>query len=118
MTAVVAGAGRYVRRTAIWIPVAVIALLAMPMMLTKRSFGHDWTLHLWLVRQQQLNIDAIGHPGLFVSARNVGVFYPMFAFVGSGLYTVGGTLAIVLGGRPILAYKLLYMAGSASRTAA
>jgi hypothetical protein len=102
---------KFVRRTAIWIPVVVVALLAMPLMLTNRSFGHDWTLHLWLVRQQQLNIDALGHPGLFVSARNVGVFYPMYAFVGSGLYTAGGTLAILLGGRPILAYKLLYIAG-------
>jgi hypothetical protein len=101
----------FVRRTAIWIPVVVVGLLAMPLIVTNRSFGHDWTLHLWLVRQQQLNIAAMGHPGLFISVRNVGVLYPIYAFVGSGIYTVGGALAIVLGGRPILAYKLLYLAG-------
>lgn len=97
----------------IWIPVVVVGLLAMPMMVTKRSFGHDWTLHLWMIRQQQLNIEALWHPGLFVSVDRLGVFYPLFAFVGSGLYTVGGCLAIVLGNRPILANKLLYLLGFA-----
>jgi hypothetical protein len=101
----------FVRRTAIWIPVVVIALLALPMALTSRSFGSDWTLHLWLVRQQQWNIEAMGHPGLFVSAKPLGAFYPMFAFVGSGIYSFGAYVAIVLGDRPILAYKLLYVSG-------
>jgi hypothetical protein len=100
-------------RSTIWIPAVVIALLAMPLIVTNRSFGHDWTLHLWLLRQQQLNIQSLSHPGLFVSAGSLGVFYPIFAFVGSGLYTVGGYLAILLGDRPILAYKLLYLAGFA-----
>ena len=81
----------------------------MPLVLTNRSFGHDWTLHLWAVRQQQWNIDAMRHPGLFVSAKPLGAFYPLFAFVGSGLYAVGGYLATVTG--PIVAYKLLYLGG-------
>src|SRR5207245_11523127 len=71
----------------------------------------DWTIHLWLLRQQQLNIESLSHPGLFVSVRTFGVFYPIFAFVGSGLYTLGGCLAILLGDRPVLAYKLLYLVG-------
>jgi hypothetical protein len=96
---------------ALWIPAVVIALLSMPMMVTSRTFGHDWTLHLWLIRQQQLNIEAMWHPGLFVSVSRLGVFYPIYAFVGSGLYSVGGVLAIVLGDRPALAYKLLYVVG-------
>lgn len=83
----------------------------MPMLLTHRTFGHDWTLHLWLIRQQQLNLQAMSHPGLFVSTSRLGVFYPVFAFVGSGLYTLGGLLAIGLGDRPILASKLLYIVG-------
>ena len=98
-------------RNAMWIPVTVIALLSMPMMVTNRTFGHDWTLHLWMIRQQQLNLQAMAHPGLFVSVSRLGVFYPIFAFVGSGLYTVGGVLAIALGDRPVLAYKLLYVVG-------
>jgi hypothetical protein len=102
---------QYVRRTALWIPVATIALLTSPLFLTDRTYGSDWTLHLWLIRQQQLNIESLGHPGLFMSARGVGAFYPAFAFVGSGIYTVGGYLAILLGDRPILAYKLLYVVG-------
>jgi hypothetical protein len=105
------GRDSFVRRTAIWVPVAVIGLLASPMALTDRSFGTDWTLHLWLLRQQQWNIDATGHPGLFLSTKQLGVFYPMFAFVGSGIYSLGGYLAIILGDQPILAYKLLYLAG-------
>jgi hypothetical protein len=102
---------RFMDRTAIAIPITVILLLALPMLVTSRSFGHDWTVHLWLMRQQQLNIEAVGHPGLFVSVEQLGVFYPIFAFVGSGIYSVGGYLAILLGDRPILAYKLLYVAG-------
>jgi hypothetical protein len=105
------GRESFVQRTAIFIPVTVIGLLALPMAITNRSFGSDWTLHLWLTRQQQWNIEAMGHPGLFVSAKPLGAFYPIFAFVGSGVYSVGGYLAILLGDRPILAYKLLYLAG-------
>jgi hypothetical protein len=100
----------FVQRTAIWIPAGVIGLLMLPLAVTSRTYGDDWTLHLWLVRQQQMNIQANGRPGLFLSARPpLGAFYPIFAFVGSGLYTVGAYLAILLGGRPILAYKLLYL---------
>ncbi len=101
----------FVQRTTAWIPALVLVLLFAPMAVTNRSFGIDWTLHLWLVRQQELNIQTMWHPGLFVSAEPLGVFYPVFSFVGSGVYTVGGLLAIALGDRPLLAYKLLYLAG-------
>jgi hypothetical protein len=104
----------FARRTAIWIPAVVLALITLPMIVTNRTFGYDWTIHIWLVRQQQLNIQSMSHPRLFLSARPFGVFYPMFAFVGSGLYTAGGCLAILLGGRPVLAYKLLYLTELAS----
>lgn len=99
----------FLQRTAISIPAGVIGLLMLPLAVTSRTFGDDWTLHLWLVRQQEMNIQANGRPGLFLSASPLGVFYPIFAFVGSGLYTVGAYLAILLGDRPILAYKLLYL---------
>jgi hypothetical protein len=99
----------FLQRTTIWIPAGVIGLLMLPLAVTSRTFGDDWTLHLWLVRQQEMNIQANGRPGLFLSANPLGAFYPIFAFAGSGLYTVGGYLAILLGGRPILAYKLLYL---------
>jgi hypothetical protein len=90
-------------------PAGVIGLLMLPLAVTSRTFGDDWTVHLWLVRQQEMNIQANGRPGLFLSARPVGAFYPIFAFVGSGVYSVGGYLAILLGDRPIVAYKLLYL---------
>ncbi|HEY5011109.1 MAG TPA: hypothetical protein VIK61_00185 [Acidimicrobiia bacterium] len=99
----------FLQRTTIWIPAGVIGLLMLPLAATSRTFGDDWTLHLWLVRQQEMNIRANGRPGLFLSAKPLGAFYPVFAFVGSGLYNVGGYLAIMLGDRPILAYKLLYL---------
>ena len=101
----------YLQRTAIWIPVAVIALLMLPLVVTTRTFGDDWTKHLWMVREQELNIRANGRPGLFLSAPPLGAFYPIFAFVGSGLYSVGGYLALLLGDRPVVAYKLLYLCG-------
>jgi hypothetical protein len=81
----------------------------LPMASTDHSFGHDWTLHLWAIRQQQWNIQAMGHPGLFVSARPMGAFYPLFSYVGSGIYTLGAYLAMVIG--PIAAYKLLFFGG-------
>jgi hypothetical protein len=99
----------FLQRTTIWIPAGVISLLMLPLAVTNRTFGDDWTLHLWLVRQQEMNIQANGRPGLFLSAKPYGAFYPIFAFVGSGIYSVGGYLALALGGRPILAYKLLYL---------
>jgi hypothetical protein len=102
---------RSVIRTAIWIPAATITVLMMPLLATQRTFGTDWTLHLWLIRQQQFNIEALGHPGLFTSTRHLGAFYPMFSFVGSGIYSVGAYLSILLGDRPVLAYKLLYGVG-------
>ena len=101
----------YIARTATWIPASVIGLLFLPMAVTRRTFGPDWTLHLWAIRQQQWNIKTMGHPGLFVSAKPLGAFYPLFAFVGSGIYSVGGYLAIVLGDNPLAAYKLLSLAG-------
>lgn len=105
------GGRTFLRRTAIWMPAGVIGMLMLPLAATNRTFGDDWTLHLWLVRQQELNIQANGRPGLFLSARPLGVFYPIFAFAGSGLYTVGAYLALALGDRPIVAYKLLYLGG-------
>ncbi len=111
MTALPVLGSQETRRQAWWIPALVIAALFLPMLVTRRSFGADWTLHLWLLRQQQLNIHTMLHPGLFVSVTGFGAFYPLFSFVGSGLYTVGGFLAIALGGRPLLAYKLLNLVG-------
>jgi hypothetical protein len=100
----------FLQRTTIWIPAGIIGLLMLPLAVTSRTYGDDWTLHLWLVRQQEMNIQANGRPGLFLSARPpLGAFYPIFAFVGSGLYSVGGYLALLLGDRPIVAYKLLYL---------
>src|SRR5664279_1236712 len=97
----------FVAGTAIWIPMVVIGLLFLPMALIRRSFGPDWTLHLWSVRRQQWNIEATGHRGLFLSANPFGAFHPIFAFVGSGVCAVGGYLAIALGNRLLVAYKLL-----------
>jgi phosphoglycolate phosphatase-like HAD superfamily hydrolase len=97
--------------SAIWIPITTITLLTAPLFLTRRTYGSDWTLHLWLMRQQQFNIESLGHPSLLMSTRDLGVFYPVFAFTGSGIYTVGAYLSMALGDRPIIAYKLMYVAG-------
>ncbi len=97
----------YVQRTAIWLPAAIITLLMLPLVTTRRTFGPDWTLHLWAIRQQQWNIHSMAHPGLFISVTRLGAFYPLFAFVGSGIYAVGGYLAVLVG--PIAAYKCLYL---------
>jgi hypothetical protein len=103
-----------VRDTAIWIPIVTIFALVSPLLFTQRSFGHDWTLHLWLTWRQQLNIQSSGFPGYFVSGDHVGpfpfgVFYPIFAFAGGTLYAIGAYLSLLLGDRVIVSYILLYV---------
>jgi len=109
------GAWRWIGRTGAWLPVVVIAAIALPLLLTDRTFGPDWTLHLWLLWRQELNLEETHLPGLFASAESVtpipmGVFFPIFAFTGATLYTIGGLLAIALGDRPVAAYVLLWVA--------
>jgi uncharacterized membrane protein len=85
------------------IPVAAVAALIAPMVLTGRTFGIDWSGHLWLVEMQARNIEALGHPSLFIQS-GLGAFYAWYAFYGGTLYSIAGGLAALSGGHVTVAY--------------
>jgi uncharacterized membrane protein len=89
------------------IPIVAIAALMAPMALTGRTFGIDWSGHLWLVEMQQRNIEALGHPSLFVQS-GLGAFYAWYAFYGGTLYGLAGGLAALSGGHTTVAYIVFY----------
>jgi hypothetical protein len=89
----------------------VSLILLAPMFFTGRTFGQDWTNHLWAMYVQG---DAISHggPTLFMHTDGaVGIFYPHFAFYGGSFYVIGGSLSALLGGQPVVAFLILWVAG-------
>ncbi|MGI8715311.1 MAG: hypothetical protein ACR2NR_19440 [Solirubrobacteraceae bacterium] len=89
-------------------------LLAGPALLTHNGFIDDYTNHLWLVWVQE---SAISHhllPTYFISAPQVGVFYPVFEFYGGTSYAATGALAALLGDRVVVAYVASIMLAVAS----
>ena len=90
-------------RLLIAIPVVAVAALIAPMVLTARTFGIDWSGHLWLVSMQARNIEALGHPSLFIQS-GLGAFYAWFAFYGATLYSLAGGLSVLSGGHTTVAY--------------
>ncbi len=90
-------------RLLIAIPVVAVAALMAPMVLTARTFGIDWSGHLWLVSMQARNIEALGHPSLFIQS-GLGAFYAWFAFYGATLYSLAGGLSVLSGGHTTVAY--------------
>ena len=73
----------FCRRRILWlIPIGVCLLLIAPMAFTQRTFAPDWTDHVWIVWQQKLNIQDLGLPSYFIENKELGAFYPFFAFYG------------------------------------
>jgi hypothetical protein len=91
----------------------IIVVLARPLLFTSATFNPDWLEQLWFMWKQGLAIQANHAPSLFLNYR-YGVFYPQYAFYGGTLYTLTGTLALVLGDAPIAAYVLTYVLGFAA----
>ena len=85
----------------------VIAVLMGPMVLTGSTFGGDWPVHLWLVQMQVRNIQALGHPSLFVQS-SLGAFEPWYAFYGGTLYSLTAFGAILSGGHTLATYILSF----------
>src|SRR4029077_3628741 len=91
----------------VMIPIVGIAALIAPMVLTGRTFGIDWSGHLWLVEMQARNITALGRPSLFIQS-GIGAFYPWYAFYGGTLYSIAGGLSVLSGGHSTAAYIACY----------
>ena len=86
---------------------ALILVLAWPMLFTRSGMAQDWTGHLWELWQQSLNLRREPVPGYFISAQDT-VFMPLFSFYGGTLLSIGGALAILLGGAT-RAYVAIYL---------
>jgi hypothetical protein len=87
----------------------VSIVLLLPVIVTDRTFGLDWSNHLWMIAAQG---DSISHggPSFFLNTNTTGVFYPHFAFYGGPLYAIAGTLADLFGS-PTIAYILMWFIG-------
>src|SRR6266576_730039 len=88
----------FCRRRLLWlVPIAVCLLLIAPMAFTQRTFSTDWSNQVWVVWQQKLNLQDLGLPSYFIQNRELGAFYPFFAFYGATLFVNTGLLALPLG---------------------
>jgi len=79
------------------IGVLVIALLALPAVLSTHAFFGDWGNHLHLVDQQARWVRHHFFPTYFLHSTQSGAFYPQYMFYGGSLYTVTGWLGVPLG---------------------
>jgi hypothetical protein len=89
---------------------AIALLLSLPMLLTTSGMSQDWPNHLWVLWQQSMNIRRDGLPSLFLN-QGQNVFYPLFAFYGGTLYTLGALLSLLLGDAPVKAYVITWVLG-------
>lgn len=104
-------AGGNVARLLPWaLPLATVLVLSAPMLFTSRTFQTDWTIHLWYLWVQSVELGRNQAPSLFVHADLVGLFWPHYAFYGGTMYTIGGLVALALGHRPVLAFVLMQLA--------
>lgn len=94
----------------------LIAVLVVggPALFTNNGFFYDYTNHLWLVWVQEQAISQHLSPTYFVSAPNVGIFYPFFMFYGGTLYAATGALGAILGGSATIAYVAVSTAAIAA----
>jgi hypothetical protein len=80
-----------------WPSVLTALAVLLPVVLTDRTFGGDWPLHLWLVELQRRAIEDGGAPTLVGSFSPVGHLYPTGAFLGGTVYAVVAYSAALLG---------------------
>jgi hypothetical protein len=102
------------RRVDLAVAIFVLLLLTAPALFTKNGFIDDWVNHLWLTWMQSRNIEATGHPSLFLNAEPLGVFYPYFAFYGGTLYGLGGYLMALTGAPAAIFVALIVVAFAAA----
>ena len=91
----------------------LIGFLAWPMLFTSSGMAQDWSHHLWYLWRQSVTINRDHQPSLFLNDGG-SVFYPFYAFYGGTIYAIFGTLAVVLGNAPLVAYVVSYLVGFAA----
>jgi hypothetical protein len=96
---------------ALGLAAVLIGILAWPLVFTDGTFSStsDWASHLRVMWLQSLEIRANFHPSLFSNDAH-SVFYPEYAFYAGTLYAVIGSLSVLLGNAPMVAYTATYLA--------
>jgi hypothetical protein len=89
-------------------PIVVIVALAWPLLFTSDLFNESWANQLWFLWHQSLTIRANHSPSLFLNYSD-GVFYPEYLFYGATVFTVFGTLSLILGNAPTETYVTAYL---------
>jgi uncharacterized membrane protein len=89
------------------VPLAIPVTLYLPMALNWSPFSVDWANHLYLLATMEHSLRTLGHPSFFIHSAEAGLYYPIFAFYGGTVYSLGGLLGIVLGS-PTRAYMASY----------
>ncbi len=100
--------------TDVAIATLAVLLVASPLLFTRDGFAPDFTSDMWFAGYQQHMISTHLHPTLFLQTQQEGVFYPLFAFYGGGLFAITGALAVVLGGSTVLAFEVATLAAMAA----
>jgi hypothetical protein len=89
-------------------PLLLLLGLTWPLLFSNSTFNEDWMNHLWYIWHQSLTLRADHLPSLFLNYSN-GIFYPVYAFYGGTIYTLGGALSLALG--TMRGYLLTYLLG-------
>jgi hypothetical protein len=95
------------------VPVALILVLAWPMLFTNGDFNEDWAHHLWFIWNQSFALRDNHQPSFFLNTE-YSVFYPQYAFYAGTLDVIGGLLSLAAGNAPIETYVLMYLLGFAA----
>jgi hypothetical protein len=98
------------RLAAVLAPVAMLTALTWPLLFTSSGFSGDWEHHLWMMWHESISMKTTIFPTFFINS-SYSAFYPMFAFYGGTLYAFGAILSLAMGGAPVTAYVLVYLAG-------
>jgi hypothetical protein len=92
-------------------PLLILLALTWPLLFSNSTFNEDWMNHLWYIWHQSRTIAANGLPSLFINYSH-GIFYPVYAFYGGTLYTLGGLASLAFG--TMRGYLLTYLLGFAA----
>jgi hypothetical protein len=90
------------------IGMSLVAILALPVLLSTRAFFGDWGNHLHLVDQQTRWLHDHLFPTYFLHSAESGAFSPQYMFYGGSLYAVTGWLGVLLGSS-VYAFRLSFV---------
>ena len=91
------------RHSRVWVPVALlgVSLCLMLPFAIQQTVADEWTTSLYLIEAMRREFLAGRFDLYFVHTLVGGEFYPFYVFYGGALFTVLGSLALILGSWPV-----------------